>query len=201
MEAYMTAFHPRAQRAIALAQNGALGQIRSMTTAFTFPNRDPLNHRWLPEMGGGALLDVGIYCLEPILTVAGEPIEVAASRVLAPSGVDASFSAWLAFKDGITASFLASFDAPEQQRLEIVGSEARLEMETSFTAGEQDRLIRLKHRDGRLEEIDAGGCDSYLAMVEHFATVVCGEAPSLRPVGDSIRTLKVIDRLRTVAQT
>lgn len=200
MEAYMTAFHPRSQRAIELARSGALGSLLSMRTAFTFPNRDPANHRWLPEMGGGALLDVGVYCLDPILAIAGEPVRIAASRTEAPSGVDVNFSGWLEFTDNLTASFLVSFNAPEQQRFQIVGTEAVLEFERSFTAGESDRLLTVKHRDGRVEELDAGGCDSYLAMVEHFARVVRGKEQSIRPLGASISTLDVLDRLRYAVQ-
>ena len=199
MEAYMSAFHPRLQRAIALAQEGALGRLRSLRTVFTFPNRDPSNHRWLPEMGGGALLDVGIYCLEPLLAVAGNPLSVAARRVQSPSGVDATFSAWLEFADDVTASLLVSFEAPEVQRLEFSGTEAELKLERAFTAGEDDRLIDMLYADGRRESIDAGGCDPYLAMIEHFAAVIRGELPSRRSAQASVRTLAVLDRLREAA--
>jgi predicted dehydrogenase len=200
MEAYMAGFHPRLQKAVALARAGVLGRVQSLRSVFTFPNRDPLNYRWLPAMGGGALLDVGVYCLDPLLVIAGEPVRVAAARIDAPSGVDTTFSGWLAFEGGVTASFVASFDAPEQQRLEIIGSEAILSFDRSFTAGEHDRTLTLSHRDGRVEQIDAGGCDPYLAMVEHFARVVRGEEASLRPPELSIRTLRVIDRLREAAE-
>jgi predicted dehydrogenase len=201
MEAYMAGFHPRLQKAVDLARSGALGRIQTLRSVFTFPNRDPLNHRWLPEMGGGALLDVGVYCLDPVLTIAGEPVGVAASRTDAPLGVDTTFSGWLEFENAATASFLASFDAPEQQSFEIIGTEARLEFDRSFTAGDLDRTIRVTRRDGRQEDLDTGACDPYLAMVEHFARVVRGEEASMRPPEQSIRTLRVIDRLREAART
>jgi predicted dehydrogenase len=199
MEAYMAGFHPRLRKAVELARAGVLGRVQSLRSVFTFPNRDPLNHRWVAAMGGGALLDVGVYCLDPVLAIAGDPVRVAASRIDAPSGVDITFSGWLAFEDGMTASFLASFDAAEQQRFEIAGSEAVLSFDRSFTAGEPDRTLTLAYRDGREEQIDAGGHDSYLAMVEHFARVVRGEERSMRPPELSIRTLRVIDRLRDAA--
>ena len=66
MEAYMSAFHPRRQRVIDLARSGALGELRAMSSCFTFPNDDATNYRWLRAMGGGALLDVGVYCIEPL---------------------------------------------------------------------------------------------------------------------------------------
>jgi predicted dehydrogenase len=199
MEAYMTAFHPRTQRALAMAKEGSLGRLLALRSQFTFPNRAPANHRWLPEMGGGALLDVGVYCIEPLLAVAGEPVSVMARQTLSSSGVDATFSGWLEFDGGMTASFLVSFEAPELQRLEIVGTNARLVVEQAFTAGADDRLIDVMYSDGRRESVDAGGCDSYLAMVEHFAAVVRGEAQSLRSPDASVRTLTVLDLLRTAA--
>jgi predicted dehydrogenase len=199
MEAYMTAFHPRAQRAIAMAKEGTLGRVLSLRSQFIFPNRDPANHRWLPSMGGGALLDVGIYCLEPLLAIADEPVRFAAHQLLAPSGVDATFSGWLEFAEGATGSFLVSFQAPGLQRLEIVGTDSRLVVDRPFTPGVDDRVIELTNSDRRVESIDAGGCDPYLTMVEHFAAVVRGEAVSLRPPAASIRTLAVLDRLRKAA--
>jgi predicted dehydrogenase len=200
MEGYMTAFHQRHQAALQLVRSGGLGRPLAVRTAFTFPASDPDNHRWQPELGGGSLLDVGVYCLAPVLTLAdGPPVSVAATMAAAPSGVDASCSGWLAFESGLSASFLTSFAAPEEQLLEVVGSEARMHVERAFTAGAGDREIWLAHRDGRSERIDIEANDSYRTMVEHFAEVVAGRAEPLRTVADSIATLELLDRLRAEA--
>jgi len=200
MEAYMTAFHPRAQRVVAMARDGELGRVLSMRAAFTFPNREPENHRWLIEQGGGALADVGIYCLEPLLAIGGELASLGGHQSLAASGVDATFRAWLEFANGATGTILTSFEAPEWQRLEIVGTDARIEVDTAFTAGPSDSEIDVWRVDGTFESIDAGANDPYLAMIEHFAAVVRGEAVSMRPIESSIRALEVMDRLRVSAQ-
>jgi D-xylose 1-dehydrogenase (NADP+, D-xylono-1,5-lactone-forming) len=200
VEAYMTPFHPRAEASAALVASGRLGALRFARAAFTgtLDRRD--DHRWRPEMGGGALLDVGIYCIAPLLAAAGRPparVEAAAS--LTKSGVDASFSGWLDWGDGFTAAIECSFDAPERQSLEIVGTEGALLVDRAYTPGPDDVTIALRHRDGRLEEIVAGGSDPYRAMIDHFAAVVCGESEPRRSCADSIVLLSVVERLREAA--
>ncbi len=201
MEAHMTTFNHRYGTALKLIEDGTLGRLRHVRSQFTFMNRDPVNHRWLPELGGGALLDVGVYCLEPLLSLAGDPENVQASQVLAPSGVDTTFSAWLEFSDGLTASMLVSFELPEEQRLEAFGTEGRFDLRSAFTSGCEDGSLELIDPDGGVQRIETGGNDSYLAMVEHFASVVRGEAALRRPVEASIRCLDLIDRLQRSAQT
>ena len=67
LEAYMTPFHPRARAVEALVASGRLGALRFGRAVFTGVLDRPDDHRWRPEMGGGALLDVGIYCVAPLL--------------------------------------------------------------------------------------------------------------------------------------
>jgi predicted dehydrogenase len=199
MEGYMTAFHPRQERLIAAARAGALGQLRSLRAVFSGKRTDFDDYRWQPEMGGGALLDLGIYCLEPMTAIAGEPARVAAVQSTAPSGVDASFSGWLEFDGGVTGSFFVSFEAPEEQSLEIVGTEGRVRLEPAFTAGRRDGAFLIERPWGRREQVRTGGLDPYAAMVEHFAAVVAGETPSRRPPEASVATLALCERLRAAA--
>ena len=200
LEAYVTPHHPRARAIAALVASGRLGPLRFARAAFTGVLSRPHDHRWRPEMGGGALLDVGVYCTAPLLAAAGrtpERIEAAAS--LTRSGVDASFSGWLDFGGGFTATLECSFDAPERQSLEIVGAEAALSVERAHTPGPEDSAFTLRHRDGRVEEIVAGGIDPYRAMIEHFGAVVRGAARPCPSPEDSVAVLAVLDRLRAAA--
>jgi predicted dehydrogenase len=200
LEAYVTPHHPRTRAVAALVASGRLGTLRFARAVFTgaLSRRD--DHRWRPEMGGGALLDLGVYCTAPLLAAAGrgpERIEAAAS--LTRTGVDASFSAWLDFGDGFTATLECSLDAPERQSLEIVGTEAALAVERAHTPGPDDIAFTLRHRDGRVEEIVVGGADPYRTMIEHFGAVVRGGVRPCRSPGDSIAGLSVLDRLRAAA--
>ena len=200
MEAYMTPFHPRAAILSEVVGTGGLGDLRFGRSTFTFSHRNRGDHRWLAEMGGGALLDVGVYCLSPLLDAAGRPPETVASReVRDATGVDASFSGWLDFGSGFTAAFSVSFEAPERQHLELVGTSATALVDAAFAAGAPGQRGRLLHHDGRVEELGGADDDPYRLMVEHFEAVVRGRAQSVRPPSASIELLAVVDRLREAA--
>ena len=199
MEAYMTPFHPRAAAVVDLAR-GDLGELRFARTSFTFPLRDPENHRWKPDLGGGALLDVGIYCLSPLLAIAQrEPARIVASMRPGGGGVDATTTGWLDFGDGLTAAFECSFEAPERQLLEATGTAGALTATAIFTGGLDDVEIRLLRRDGTEEVRRAPGADPYRLMVEHFVTAVRGAAPLSRPPAESVATARLLDAVRTAA--
>jgi len=200
LEAYMTPFHPRATALEALVASGRLGALRFARAAFTGVLGRQDDHRWRPEMGGGALLDVGIYCVAPLLAAAGRvPARVEATAALATSGVDASFSGWLDFGDGFAAAIECSFDAPERQSLEIIGTDAAVLVDRAYTPGPEDVAFTLRGRDGRHAEIVTGGADPYRAMIEHFEAVVRRGARARRSAADSTAVLAVLDRLREAA--
>jgi predicted dehydrogenase len=200
LEAYMTPFHPRAAAVDALVASGRLGDLRFARAVFTGVLSRPDDHRWRPEMGGGALLDLGVYCVAPLIAAAGRaPVRVEAAAARAASGVDTSFSGWLDFGGGLAASFECSFDAPERQSLEIVGSEGAVLVERAHTPGLEDVAFTLRSRDGGGAEIRAGGADPYLGMIEHFHALVRTGIPPRRSVADAITVLSVLDRLRAAA--
>jgi D-xylose 1-dehydrogenase (NADP+, D-xylono-1,5-lactone-forming) len=200
LEAYMTPFHPRAGAVAALIASGRLGALRFGRAVFTgtLDRRD--DHRWRPEMGGGALLDVGIYCIAPLLAATGAPpVRVEAAALLSKSGVDIVFSGWLDWGDGFSAAIECSFDAPERQCLELVGTDASLVVDRAHTPGPADSTILLRHRDGRAETLVVGATDPYRAMIEHFQAVVRGDARPRRTGDDSIACLALLERLRDAA--
>jgi xylose dehydrogenase (NAD/NADP) len=202
MEAYMSPFHPRAAALSDLILLGGLGELRFAAAAFTFPLQDRRNHRWRPEMGGGALLDVGIYCLAPLVAVAGRfPVHVSAATVTSDSGVDASFGGWLDFGRGFVASFSVSFEAPERQHLELVGTDAAAVVDDAFAAGAsgQRPLVVFAAGGSVPEPVVAPDDDPYRLMVDHFVDVVRGTAQPSRPPADSIALLGLLDRLREAA--
>ncbi len=199
MEAYMTPFHPRAEVIAGLLARKELGRPLFARAAFTFPLTDAANYRWAAEQGGGALLDVGVYCLTPLVDLGGEPRAMGANAVMAASGVDSTFSGWLGFADGFSAAFVCSFDAPEHQQLEVMGTLATLEVDVPFAGGTTGVQARLRHRDGRLEALGGSDGDPYLAMVEHFAAVVRGRAVPRRTPQMSLGMLGLMDRLRATA--
>ncbi|MDQ1397459.1 MAG: D-xylose 1-dehydrogenase D-xylono,5-lactone-forming [Acidimicrobiaceae bacterium] len=200
MEAYMTPFHPRSTMLHDTLRSGRLGPLRFARTAFTGVLQRPDDHRWRPEMGGGALLDVGIYCLAPLLAAAGRlPTAVSAAATMTGSGVDSSCAGWLDFGDGFSAGFECSFDTPERQIVEVVGTDAAITVERSFTPGLPDTEITVLHRDGRREVLTSQPGEAYRGMVDHFATVIRGGDRLRRTPAQSIELLGLLDRIRVAA--
>lgn len=204
VEAYMTPFHPRSARWDALVHGGVLGSPLYGTARFTFPHGDPGDHRWRADAGGGALLDVGVYCLAPLLTAAGwrpgDRLPTVAGRAdVTDADVDATFTGWLAFPSGFTAAFCCSFDAPESQVLELVGTAGTLRVEPAFTPRPDDRTIVATDRDGTQTVIRTARGMMYRSMIDHVGRVIRGLEPPRRPLASSIGLLTILDRLRTCA--
>jgi D-xylose 1-dehydrogenase (NADP+, D-xylono-1,5-lactone-forming) len=199
MEAYMTPFHPRSEALARSLARGELGELRFGFASFTFSLQTP-DHRWRHDMGGGALLDVGIYCLAPLLRAADRPPRDLMASAVMRDDVDASFSARLDFGEGFTAAFECSFEAPFHQLLMITGTEAALMLERPFTHRVEDRKMLRRAKDGTLDEISCGGADPYQGMVAHFAAQVRGRVESARPPSASIELLELQDRLAATAR-
>src|SRR5262249_55726487 len=136
---FMYRFHPQ-QRAIRdLLESGRLGEIRMVRGAFTFrlDLADKRNIRLSRELWGGALMDVGCYCINAARTYfGGEPKSVLATARIPPDwGVDPTLHAILEFEAG-TAPFVVSLEMAGQPQVEIVGDRGRLEIPACFTPGE-----------------------------------------------------------------
>ena len=196
MEAYVSPFHPRARALDELLASGRLGRIQYARSNFTVPI-DPRDHRWRPETGGGALLDLGIYCVAPLLSVAGSPVvALATSQVTSPSGIDISFDGWLDFGKGPATTFFCSFEGPFLQELEIVGTELIARIGQPYSPGPGDTKIDLLGQSGERTELEVEGNDPYQAMVEHFGAALRGETQLRHTPADSVYLLDLFDKLR-----
>jgi D-xylose 1-dehydrogenase (NADP+, D-xylono-1,5-lactone-forming) len=202
-EAWMTPFDPRWQRTFALVDEGVIGAVTDLEAAFTFTIGPDAahNYRWSPILGGGALLDVGLYCLGGAVRLWGpDPVTIEATQVMAPSGVDATTEVALTWSGGRTARIRCSFVEAEQQRLRLSGERGELLLDdVAFTGGATATAIRHVAAGGgeRTVHVEAG--DAYLAMVDAFAASVRGTAVWPRPVEHSAAMLHLLDRIRQVA--
>ncbi len=175
MEAVMYRFHPRMRR---LAASLAGEPIRHLQASFGFPIDASGSYRLRPELGGGALLDVGCYVADIARWILGEPERVEA--VLRRVVVDMSCSALLGFADGVQASLYASFESPEYQELVVVCARRVVRVQQPFSAW----------RDPH---------DPYQLMVEAFVEAVRSGRPAPHSLRDSIATMRLIDRIRDAA--
>jgi len=121
MEGLMWRFHPQAAVLARLARESRPRVVRAVF-GFDLPDRGDV--RWSAELGGGALMDVGCYCLSAMRLVCGEPALVSADAV--GDGVDARIAAVLRFPADVLGTLECGMDMPLRMGLEVVGAEATL---------------------------------------------------------------------------
>jgi predicted dehydrogenase len=209
MEAFMYRFHPRSRRIKQLIAEGRIGAPCLIRSAFCFRMREKdwtseKNARLKPEMGGGALLDVGCYSVSVARWFLGaEPTQVQAQAVYHPDGVDVHMVGTLGFADIALATFEASFISALQQTYSIAGADGVIELpHNAFVPWENDAAFLLRGQDeeeGQQHLIP--GADEYQLMVEYFADVVLGNTDLMYPPADSIGNMRVLDALSQAART
>jgi predicted dehydrogenase len=203
-EAWMTPFDLRWSAMMQLAKTGLIGDVVRQSNQFTFTMQPEHadNYRWDPNQGGGALLDLGIYCIGTAVELWGTDCTIDnATQIRSASGVDASTVAELRWPGGRSAQIRCSFVEDETQRAEFVGSDGQLILEfAAFTSGHEfDHLITHSSTDPLPHQLTLEPGDPYLAMVEAFAGAVRGETNWPRPVQQSIELLELIERIRESA--
>jgi predicted dehydrogenase len=199
MEAFMYRFHPQWQEARQLVRDGRIGRLRTIQTQFSYYNVDPQNYRNKPHMGGGALMDIGCYpiSLSRFLYDA-EPERVLGQMELDPSTqVDRLTSAVLEFAEG-TATFTCGTQLAPHQRVNILGTGGRIEIEIPFNAP-SDRPCRLwlqnKAEVESAEEIRFDVCNQYTLQADAFARAILDCTPVPTPLSDAIKNMRVIERV------
>ncbi|MDJ0768910.1 MAG: Gfo/Idh/MocA family oxidoreductase [Ilumatobacter sp.] len=196
-EAWMTPFDPRWSAVLDQARSGSIGEITHVDAAFTFtiPDSAADNYRWRADQGGGALLDVGIYCLGAAVELWGaEPETVVATVERTAGGVDATTDATLTWTGGRSAHVRCSFVEDERQTLELVGTRGRLRLDTDAHTGGADTLAHVDEAGDAHDELVEPG-DPYLGMIDAFADAVRGDAEWSRPVERSIELMSLLDRI------
>ncbi|HEX4835690.1 MAG TPA: Gfo/Idh/MocA family oxidoreductase [bacterium] len=195
MEAFMYRFHPRTEHVASLTSEGVLGDLRVVRAAFTFAASDPrTNIRFRPDLGGGALYDVGCYTVNVSRMLLGEPEEVFACGVVGASGVDEQVGAVLRFRGGRVALIDCGLTLPRRQEYEVVGTEGTATAPAAFLPGTADAEIHLV-RGAERKVVSVPGTEQYQRMVEHFGDTVLGRAgPRLSP-DDATANVRVLEAL------
>ncbi|HZJ48426.1 MAG TPA: Gfo/Idh/MocA family oxidoreductase, partial [Acidimicrobiia bacterium] len=133
-EAFMYRHHPTWVEAVRLVSEGAIGDLQGVQSWFSYFNDDPANIRNRLENGGGAIMDIGCYNINASrMLFAAEPVRTVASVHRDPiMGIDIVSSAVLEFPGGGQATFTCSTRAADYQRVDVVGSTGRIEIEIPF---------------------------------------------------------------------
>lgn len=199
-EAFMIRHHPQWQEVQKLLAAGRIGKVRAVQTFFAFLNVDPANIRNRPETGGGAILDIGCYAIASARLIFGaEPLRVLALIDRDPAmHTDRTTSILADFGAGRQFSATLSTQAFRYQRVGIVGSEGRIEMETPFSAptDEKSRILLDLHGPGQpAETITFPPVDQYALQAEAFSRAVRGTGPWLYGLDDALANMAVLDAL------
>jgi predicted dehydrogenase len=206
MEAFMIRLHPQWLAARKLVREGRIGALRTIHTTFSYFNDDPNNIRNQQDIGGGALLDIGCY---PI-TLSRFIFDDEPKRVLGHIERDPKLktdrltSAVLEFFQG-TATLTVSTQLTPYQRTNIFGTTGRIEVEIPVNAP-NDRPTRIWVQTGsppaiQIEEVTFETCDMYTIQADAFARAVLDDTPVPTPLADAVANMRVIERVRTSAET
>lgn len=201
MEAFMYRMHPQWRRTRQLVEDGAIGALRAIQSFFSFYNTDPGNIRNQAAYGGGALMDVGCYCISLArFLFDAEPQRVWGVMEEDPRfHVDRLTSGFLDFGAG-TSAFTCATQLARYQRVHVVGTEGAIEIEVPFNAP-PDRPCRIfLQRDDETQEIRLEVCNQYTLQGDRFSRAVLDDAPVPTPLEDAVANMRVIDALRRSAQ-
>lgn len=196
VEAVSSMWHPRMVRLVDYVRDGNIGEIISIDSSFTFPAEIEGNYRNSPNMGGGALYDVGVYPLHAIAALIGDDAKVeieTCDKKMGPSGIDLTTKWQMRFNSAITATGLASFEMPENQSLIVRGEKSSAELvgDQAFTSWHSSSTLRLGEN---IEDFEAA--DSYALMIENFGNRVSGQDSWVLPLEASLAVAKMLDQLR-----
>jgi predicted dehydrogenase len=201
MEAFMYRHHPQWGRARQLAREGAIGDLKTVHAFFSYYNDDPTNIRNRPGTGGGGLMDIGCYCISVArFLFDAEPLRVTGVLELDPEfEVDRMASAMMDFGTG-TAIWTCATQLAAHQRVQILGSEGRIEVEIPFNPP-SDRACRIWHQRGsQLEEILFDPANHYGIQGDLFSLAVLNDTAVPTPLGDAVANMQSIDAVRRSAR-
>ena len=194
MEAFMYRFHPQWQLARQVARDGKIGALRTVQSFFSYFNDDPSNIRNIAEVGGGGMLDIGCYNISGARFIFGaEPQRVSGLVEYDPQlKTDRSASGILDFGQG-TSTFTCSTQLTSYQRVNIFGTEGRIEIEIPFNAP-TNRPCKIWYQHGdEIEEILLDICNQYTLQGDLFAQAILNNTAVPTPIEDAVANMQVID--------
>jgi predicted dehydrogenase len=202
MEAFMYRFHPQWVRAHKIVSDGGIGQLRTINSFFSYSNLDANNIRNQADIGGGGMMDIGCYNISLSRFIFGqEPSRVTGIVEFDPNfETDRLASGVLDFGRG-TSTFTCSTQLSPYQRVNIFGTEGRVEIEIPFNAP-PDKPCKMWHQRGdQTEEIVFEICDQYTIEGDLFSLAVLNDSPVPTPIEDAVQNMRVIEAVFESART
>jgi xylose dehydrogenase (NAD/NADP) len=204
-EGFMWRLHPQTLLARQLVAEGAIGRLATIRAALR-QTVGPGDIRHSAELGGGALGDVGCYCVSAIRLFGGEPTQVFASAVF--DEVDIRLSALLRCPDGVVGMFDSGLDLPRSDELELIGTEGVLRVPDPWFG--RPGYVELD-RKGSVERLPAdpdgrygltgAESDTYRIEFDTFEAAVAGRAPLAFGRADAVAQAETLSAVLNAART
>ncbi len=198
IEALWPRFLPAYQKIRELLQSSAIGEVQMLTA--NFPTKkafEPDNRYFSLALGGGALLDVGVYCLALTSMVMGEPEQISAFAHIGDTGVDEYAAIQLQYPQGRLASVTTSFNTRAPRDAFILGSEGYIKIHSVFSNPDQLTLAR---RDEAEQLIDVSYPGRWGFVYEIREAMRCLQAglleSELMPLDESLALMRTMDDIR-----
>lgn len=193
MEAFMYRYTDRSRRVREVIESGVLGEIRHINATFRFLLDRPNTIKAQPELGGGALYDVGCYPVNFLSLVTGRTPVSCHALAEYENGVDVNLSAVLQYDDGLIANIHCGFNAYGKTFAEVIGTKGIMEVADTFLDFRGG--IQVFAKDGT-RTVPVAESDRYRDEVVDFsAAILEGRQPQLT-LDETIRNMEVLDMIR-----
>lgn len=196
MEAFMYRFHPQWQHAKKLVDEGTIGELKTIQSFFSYYNADPNNIRNKKEAGGGGMMDIGCYCISlSRFLFHKEPQRVFGTvEVDSQLQTDRIASGILDFTNG-TSTFTCSTQLMPYQRVNILGTEGRIEIEIPFNAPPDKETVIWHHSKSGPGKIVFNPVDQYTLQGDVFSKCILDDTPVPFAIEDAVNNMKVIEAI------
>jgi predicted dehydrogenase len=197
MDGMWTRCFPVVREIIRRIQTGELGEIRYLQADFGFrPEFNPTSRLFAPELGGGALLDVGVYPVALAFLVLGAPKQIVSHATLGATGVDELCSMLFRYDNGAQAVLSASLQVEMPKQANICGLQARIHLPAPWWKPSEAYLVR---NDGATEHLlypyEGDGLQFEIRHVHDCLRQGLTESPWM-PLDETLAIMRVLDTLR-----
>jgi predicted dehydrogenase len=200
MEAFMWRFHPQTEELVRLVRSGAIGEPRVIRSAFGFGGiSGTVNVRLSTELEGGALMDVGCYCVSALRLLAGEPLRVSGEQVLGgDGGIDIRFAGVMHFPGDVLGVFDCGMDVHRRHSIEVVGSEGTLLVPSPWQTPLGAEILLTRETT---ERVVPETVDPYGRELDEVGAAIAEGRPARLDRAESLAQARAIDALYRAAAT
>lgn len=196
MEGFMYRYSDRFEKLFELVRSGAVGKLRLIQSNFSFMLGNPDDIRLSPDLGGGALYDLGTYCVNMQRLLMGrEPVSVQAQCQMSKSGVDLQTIATIDFGEQAWGQFMVSLNADRSQFLRVVGTAGAIHIENPFNPAGESTSAWLTTAGKESKRLNFRAENDYKQMLDHFYNVCISKDVPQFPLSDTINNAIVLDAL------